>query len=370
MDDALWSCIPSDIVGLISSRLVAGEYFIFRAVCKRWRYAPMIPPPRPCQPEKSPCLITLRGNTGIVEFFHPVYNVVTTTSIPILKLRGSRIRSSKANWLLMSQGNRGMFFFNPISNDIIELPDLQQQNENSFSSWTFSCPPDSLSSACFVVGFQYIGNPPIVYIIKVGDNTWTYYNFYDDYDDDYNLYFSSTGCNNPIFFNNNTIYVLGDKGNLGILTINENSIPSWEFYGSYFRSRKQKSIRQVYTVEDVDNEGMLAVFLSHHEGDVVEVWKYKMNGKVLEREIITSLDDNKTLFVSSGGSCLKTCVAPGLENKIYFPMFHNNNKGVFYCLVNRKYYSFDYFGLKPYSSPNIFHLVRPRSCIWIESEND
>lgn len=99
------------------------------------------------------------------------------------------------------------------------------------------------------------------------------------------------------------------------------------------------------TVPNIFN---LVVFLSHHEGEL-EVWKHKMNGKVLEMERITSLDDNKILFVSSGGSCLKKCVALGLENKIYFPMFHDNNKDVYYCLVNCKYYSFDYFGLEPYS---------------------
>ncbi|XP_006341252.2 F-box protein At4g00893-like [Solanum tuberosum] len=181
MENALWSdCIPSDILGLISSRLVAAEYFIFRAVCKRWRYAPVTPPHCPAQPEKSPCLITFRGDTGIVEFFHPVYNVMTTTSIPIPKLMDSRIRSSKGNWLLISNGSRGMFFFNPISNDIIELPDLQEY-ENICPSWTFSCPPDS-SSACFVVGFDYLGNPPDVYIIKVGETNWTYHNLNDPAD--------------------------------------------------------------------------------------------------------------------------------------------------------------------------------------------
>lgn len=41
----LWSdCLPTDILGLISSRLVGGEYFVFRAVCKRWRTAPLKPP--------------------------------------------------------------------------------------------------------------------------------------------------------------------------------------------------------------------------------------------------------------------------------------------------------------------------------------
>ncbi|KAH0632809.1 hypothetical protein KY290_036205 [Solanum tuberosum] len=94
----LWSdCIPSEILGLISSRLIIAEYFVFRAVCKKWRYTTMIPPPRRGLSEKWPCLMTLRGNTEIVEFFDPVYNVVPITGIPIPKLRGSRIRSSKGN---------------------------------------------------------------------------------------------------------------------------------------------------------------------------------------------------------------------------------------------------------------------------------
>ncbi|KAG5584776.1 hypothetical protein H5410_045210 [Solanum commersonii] len=258
------------------------------AVCKRWRYAPMIPPPPPRHglPEKWPCLMTLRGNTGIVKFFDPLYNVVTTTGIPIPKLRSSRIRSSK------------------------------EEHENYFSSWTFSCPPNSSSSVCIVVGIDFDGCPPDAYIIKVGETSWTFSYLYDP--DRYKC-FKLTGCNNPIFFKNNIVY-LGDKGNLGVLTINESSIPSWEFYGSYFRRRKQKSIQHVYTVEDVDNEGMLVVFLCHQEGEV-EVWRYKMNRKVLEREQITSLDNNKTLFVSSGGSYLKICVAQGLGNKIFFQCF-------------------------------------------------
>ncbi|XP_015086831.1 F-box protein At4g00893-like [Solanum pennellii] len=360
--DKLWSDgIPSDILGLISSHLVAAEYFVFRAICKKWRYAPLIT--QQSSSSQSPCLMTLHKETGIVEFFDPVYNVVTTQKMGIPRLKGARIRSSKANWLLMSHGNRGMFFYNPISNDIIELPDLLEEHRNSCSSWTFSCPPNS-SLNCFVVGFEALGYVPDVYILKVGDTTWTYH---------YSLdlgKFWATGCNNPIFFKNNTIYLLGDKGNLGTLSIKENSAtqrPRWKFYGSYFPRSKQRLIRKAYMAEDGDNGGMLAVILSREKGDV-EVWRYKINGKELEREQITSLD-NKTLFVSSGGSYLKTCVAQGLGNKIYFPMFHDN-KGVFYCLANCKYYSFDYSVNKTYSSPNIFNLVQPKSCIWIEPQNN
>ncbi|XP_015160552.1 F-box protein At4g00893-like [Solanum tuberosum] len=366
-DDKLWSHgIPLDILGLISSRLVAAEYFIFHAVCKHWRYTPLTPPPPPQSCPLTPRLMTLRAEAGIVEFFDPVYNVVTTQKTDIPKLRGARIRSSKANWLLMSSGNRGMFFFNSISNDIIELPNLLEEQGNSCSAWTFSCPPDSSSSNCFVVGFETGVYVPDVYIIKVGDTEWTHHYFF------YAGNFATSDCNNPLFFKNNTIYLLGDKGNLGILCIKGNSAaqrPNWKSYGRHFPSSKQTSIRKAYTAEDVDNEGMLVVFLSREEGDV-EVWRYKLKGKVLEREQLTSLDNNKTLFVSSGGSYLRTCVAQGLGNKIYFPMFHDNNKGVFYCLANRKYYSFDYSAIKAYSSSNVFNLIQPRSCIWIEQGDD
>ncbi|XP_049387211.1 F-box protein At4g00893-like [Solanum stenotomum] len=360
--DKLWSGIPLDILGLISLRLVAADYFVFRAICKHWRYAPLTSPPCPQSYTPSPCLMTLQKETGMIEFFDPVYNVVTTQKADIPKFRGARIRSSKANWLLMSHGTRGMFFFNTISNDIIELPDQLDENENSCSAWTFSCPPDSSSSDCFVVGFETGGYVPDVYIIKVGDIEWTYHFFRN-----HRAKFQATGCNNPLFFKNNIICVLGDKGNLGTLSIKENSAaqrPKWKFYGKHFSRSKQRSIRKAYMVEDVNNGGMVVVFLSRDEGDV-EVWRYKLNEEVLEREKITSLENNKTLFVSFGGSYLRTYVAQGLGNKIYLPMFHDN-KGVFYCLVNRKYYSFDYSAIKAYSSSNIFNLVQPRSCIWIE----
>ncbi|OIT04198.1 hypothetical protein A4A49_16886, partial [Nicotiana attenuata] len=94
---------------------------------------------------------------------------------------------------------------------------------------------------------------------------------------------------------------------------------------------------QVFTAEDVDNGGILVVFLTHEEGKV-EVWRYNVIDENLEREQITSLD-NRTLFVKKEASFLKPCVAPGLGNKIFFSMFHDNSKGIFYCLATRKYYS-------------------------------
>ncbi|PHT71715.1 hypothetical protein T459_22500 [Capsicum annuum] len=81
--DKLWSDrIPPDILGSIASRLVVGEYFVFRVVCKQWRLAPLMPPshrPRRLHDDlQLPYLMTLHEKTGIVEFFDPVYNVVTT----------------------------------------------------------------------------------------------------------------------------------------------------------------------------------------------------------------------------------------------------------------------------------------------------
>ncbi|XP_075080612.1 F-box/kelch-repeat protein At3g18720-like [Nicotiana tabacum] len=374
-DNGLWSdCIPTDILISISSRLIAGDYFVFRAVCKSWR---SIPSPihdshALSHSNNTPCMMTLYQEIGIVEFFHPLYNAITHKTDIVPKLRGARIRSAKGNWSLMSQGKRGMLFFNHKSNDIIELPDLLEGKQNSFHAWTFSCPPDSSSSDCFVVGFENFGSPPPVYIIKVGDSRWTYHAFVNEDGDGNKLgIIDLSGCNNPVFLKNDIVYVLEEKGNLGILSIKENSAeetPTWEFYGKSLPRRKLRSVRKVYTAKDVDNGGILAVFLTHNEGKV-EVWRYKydINKRILEREQITSLD-NKTLFVSFGASYLKPCVAQGLENTIYFPMFHDKN-GVFYCLASRKHYSFDYSAVKgAFSSPNCHKLDQPRYCIWIEPD--
>ncbi|KAG5584209.1 hypothetical protein H5410_044643 [Solanum commersonii] len=263
----------TDILKSISSHLVAGDYFVFHAVCKPWREHPL-PPQLHLHHDDSPSpfLMTLHKETGIVEFFNSVYNALIIPTMVISKLKGSTIRSSKANWLLMSHGNRGMFFFNPKSNDIIELPDLPSIH-NCFSAWTFSCPLDSSSSSCFVVGFDEVGSLPGVYIIKVGDTTWTYHYFLNELRNCQGL-FSLLGCDNLVFFKNTTVCVLGelgDKGTLEILTIKQNSAaetPSWQFYGTPFSCTKQKSIREVYMVEDVDNRGMLAVFLTHEQGKV------------------------------------------------------------------------------------------------------
>uniref|UniRef100_M0ZU72 F-box protein family n=1 Tax=Solanum tuberosum TaxID=4113 RepID=M0ZU72_SOLTU len=364
VDRQYWSNAPTDMLRLISSRLVAGEYVVFRAVCKNWRLS--LPDlhdysySSPFSCVNTPCLITFYEETGDVEFFYPLYNAQITQNMDMPELRGSRIRCAIEDWLLMSKGDYGMFFFNPFTKVIMKLPDLLEEFKNSFPSWTFSCPQDSSSSDCFVVGFFFSGFPPMVYMIKVGESIWKIHTFYhDEYGNNKELFFVP---HSPVYFkNDNIVYILGHKGTLAILKINENSTeesPTWKFHGKQLSHRKQNSIRQIFTAEDIDNGGILVIFLTHEEGKV-DIWRYKMNGEELEKEKVTTLED-KTLFVSYGGSFLKPSVARGLANKIYFPMFHDNNKGVFYCLEKHKYYSFDY------SSTNCFNLVQPISSIWIQ----
>ncbi|KAG5630582.1 hypothetical protein H5410_002299, partial [Solanum commersonii] len=117
-----------------------------------------------------------------------------------------------------------------------------------------------------------------------GDTEWTYHYSLNPGD------FAAWGCNNPLYFKNNTIYLVGDKAA---------QRPSRKFYGRHFPSSKQRSIQKAYT-EDVHNGGMLVLFLSREERDV-EVWRYKLKS-------VGEGTTNK------------------LVNKIYFPMFHDNNK--------------------------------------------
>ncbi|KAM3341268.1 hypothetical protein P3S68_028903 [Capsicum galapagoense] len=95
-DDSLWCNAPTDILGLISSRLVAGEYVVFRAVCRNWR--DLVPLPRIPREYNTPRLMTLYQERGDVEFFHPLHDALIT-DIPEL-VKGSRIRCALKDWLL------------------------------------------------------------------------------------------------------------------------------------------------------------------------------------------------------------------------------------------------------------------------------
>lgn len=177
----------------------------WRVICKYWHYAPLTPPPCPQLQSPSPCLMTLQKETCIVEFFDLVYNVVITQKVDILKFRGARIRSSKDNWLLKNHGNPRIFIFNTQSNDIIELPDVLDENENCCSTWTFSCPPNSFIIRLFSCWFWNWWLCLDAYIIKVGDIGWRYHYFRN-----HRAKVQATGCNNLLFFKNNIIYISWD----------------------------------------------------------------------------------------------------------------------------------------------------------------
>ncbi|PHT34299.1 hypothetical protein CQW23_26099 [Capsicum baccatum] len=127
-DDSLWCNAPKDILGLISSRLVAGEYVVFRAVCRNWR--DLVPLPRIPREYNTPRLMTLYEERGDVEFFHPLHDALITQKMDIPELvKGSRIRCALKDWLLMSKGNRGMFFFNAVSKHEMQVPREGRQYE-------------------------------------------------------------------------------------------------------------------------------------------------------------------------------------------------------------------------------------------------
>lgn len=74
---------------------------------------------------------------------------------------------------------------------------------------------------------------------------------------------------------------------------------------------------------------MIAMFLSCEEGDV----EIQIECRNIGEGKNIKLDNNKTLFLSFGGSYLITYVAQGLGNKIYFSMFHDNKAFSIFCLV-------------------------------------
>ncbi|RZC52946.1 hypothetical protein C5167_021389, partial [Papaver somniferum] len=61
----------------------------------------------------------------------------------------AKILYSKGSWLLMSKGGSGIFFFNPFTREMIQLPDLPYSS--SFRGISFSASPTSLDCVIFAI---------------------------------------------------------------------------------------------------------------------------------------------------------------------------------------------------------------------------
>ena len=132
-----WASLPTDIVGLVISRLLAGDgdvvdYIAFRAVCSGWRACT----PTPRDPTlRDPSLrprgwVALCDGNGVrpvddaaITFFHTVTSRVCRLNLPVL--RGHRIVGITDGLLILLHTRAAIIrVVHPFTGVVVELPHL------------------------------------------------------------------------------------------------------------------------------------------------------------------------------------------------------------------------------------------------------
>ncbi|CAN0898090.1 F-box/kelch-repeat protein At1g57790 [Linum grandiflorum] len=179
-----WAELLPEILGLILSNLYGKDVPVFRAVCRPW-YS--VPSPkskhvRASEIVKYPFLLSYRNNGS--EFYTPAYNKTYSSVVnaPLLGLEYAQIHSSNFGWLLLSR-NSGLFFLQPVTGDVIELPQMDlPASVPLLSQMCFSAPPTSPHCMVFGIRNMICGELPDSSVqlafIPRGDSSWRSWNHY------------------------------------------------------------------------------------------------------------------------------------------------------------------------------------------------
>ncbi|OVA08173.1 Protein of unknown function DUF295 [Macleaya cordata] len=350
-----WGSLNVDILELIARYLHPVDYLHFRAVCKENRSAIPAVSWRTSSAEitqttyLSPWLVFYKKNDGIYNFLDPMHNKEKYIMDLQDLLLDAKIRFSKGGWLLMSKGKKTLFFFNPFTRAMIQLPDLPDDENYGFSGISFSSLPTC--SDCVVFASPDIDSVSIsILFISRGDDSWRSYII------NYNKLPLKEKCmpcrNNPVFYNG-VFYCLDYKGALGAFDLNDDDY-TWKFLDN-----PQRPCNSIYQSFLVECEGkLLSVFLGHL-GKWVRIFRLDFSRMVWVE--VESLGRHM-LFVSHT-SCLST-VAPDnqMKNKIYFPRFHGEGRIIFYSLDTGRYHCHG----GSHSSQDFYNTKEQLYCSWIE----
>ncbi|XP_076918759.1 F-box protein At3g56470-like [Bidens hawaiensis] len=303
--------IPLDVLRRIMEFCVGVEYLKLRATCKHCQLA--VPIKRlQTYSLNSPWLIVFDKHRGVITFTDPMFGDKYFIKTPQKLIGELRIYCSGYGWLLLYKldGPGELFFYNPFTNDIRELPSGLPYLDSLY----FLAPPTS-PDLCTVLGLS--ASLPM--------------NFY--------------------------IYIWKSSSNWGALNIVLENEEGNNFWNAVVAKAPRRRFAQHILVSR-DSHPLLVVL--DELGEFVEV--LRLNGYALKWEKLDSLGRYMIYICGTTSLCMEA-KTPEMENKIYFPRLDSKHrKIVFYFLETRKYHTFngqnveqdldDLFGTKYHVHPH------------------
>ncbi|XP_042478151.1 F-box/kelch-repeat protein At1g57790-like [Macadamia integrifolia] len=379
--------LPEELLGFFRLCLFGQDYCTFRAVCRTWRSNKGNPFPilhtTPPTTDQSllpmtqfPWLLYLKEEDHVLNVFHPLCKGSTLIEIPGL-LSDSRICSSSNGWFLLWQYSRRLFFLNPFTKSVIELPDFPRDQwdfvnhllDMHLPALSFTSPPTSSNCIVFGISSSCSADRVSICIIRHGEPNWTIHKCLPN-----NLPFVLSNAN-PVF-HKGLVYCLGEGGNLGVFDPHKGTRDgecNWTVLA------KPLAPSFVSTIPDgnrslVQCNGNLISVFQDHMGKGVSVFSLDQQRMIWNQ--VQDLNDHM-LFLTSQTSHSAKVVNPfnGMGDKIYFPIFlfsscnsSSSNDGggfnscVFYSLCSEMYHTFG----TSHSSRDISRMKIQINCAWIE----
>ncbi|XP_026451766.1 F-box/kelch-repeat protein At1g57790-like [Papaver somniferum] len=265
---------------------------------------------------------------------------------------GATIRFSKDGWLLLSNGKKTVFCYNPFTRGMIFLPDVP--DNYALGGMSFSSVPTSRDCVVIAISnwWELTGNNEISFLVtKLGKSAtgWTIYRFnYEEYSLEYNF---MPCVNNPVFYNG-AFYCLDYNGMLGVFNMKGDF--SWKVL-----SKSLKQFGGFYPSYLVECDDKLLLVNLGHCGKSVDI--YRLDDSEMVWVKLNSLGKH-ALFISNTSSFSAVAPRSCMENNIYFPRLYGG-RILYYSLDTRRYHC---VGSDQHTSQD-FHNTKERSnSTWIE----
>ncbi|XP_033510596.1 uncharacterized protein [Nicotiana tomentosiformis] len=303
----------------------AHSYKNFRSVCKLWRSL------APCLRWKvdttrssgsvQDCvwLLTINQEDGLCTLYNPFTNL--TCYMNNSDLVGCEIRYSKDGLLLVSKGPRSLFFLEPFTKQIIQLP--QRIEDYCSETMSFSVSPCDCSD-WIIFGIVCVDEDQVrISYLRAGDDSWTSLTM----DNEIPFLLS---CSSPVYFGREFCVIGENGGDVGVFGFFEDGNCYWRIQQTahLYKPRLGAGICRHFLVQSEQNV-LYSVIVGGQTQQLVRVYElnFLQNTVKLVKEFKTWL-----LFISEASSLLMRSTKLGLDDAVLFPNFSSKDDFIHYSL--------------------------------------
>lgn len=293
-----WSTLLPELLISLMSLLIVKDSIRASAVCKSWykASASIRTKERHLWLMKYPSSVRSKRP---FEFYDPSQDTTYTMEFP--EMAGMIVYYSKDGWLLMCNDRSSeIFFFNPFTRKLINLPICETYNESA----AFTCAPTS--DTCLVFGLANIKNGKnlvAINALKVGETTWKTTHIVSP--ENFFTY------HNRIIFTEGLFYCLGALGSLAVFD------PSKRTWNIHHLERFRTSWFGTYLI-DIQGD----IFLLKVSGENLRVFTLNRNGEWIWEEK-DKVGEGLTIFGDFRATMWRSDLMSNMKNKLLLSKLHH-----------------------------------------------